>query len=63
MAESRVTTKQLQDQLNKVSSRLSKVVDDYHVLKEELNVFKSAIAQDLTKVIKKLIAESSQAGL
>jgi transcriptional antiterminator len=54
MAESRVTTKQLQDQLNKVSSRLSKVVDDYHVLKEELNVFKSAIAQDLTKVIKKI---------
>jgi hypothetical protein len=54
MAESRVTTKQLQEQLNKVSSRLSKVVDDYHVLKEELTVFKTAIAQDLTKVVKKI---------
>jgi len=54
MAEGRVTTKQLQEQLNTVSSRLSKMVDDVYVLKEELGRFKAAVAQDLTKVIKKI---------
>ena len=54
MAEGRVTTKQLQEQLNTVSSRLSKMVHDMYVLKEELGRFKAAVAQDLTKVIKKI---------
>lgn len=54
MAEAKVTNKQLQEQLNAVSGRLSKMVDDMYVLKEELTRFKAAVAQDLTKVIQKI---------
>ena len=52
------TTKKLKEQLENQSeqisllrTRLTKVVDDIHVMKHDLDRFKSAISADLRKVI------------
>ena len=52
MAESRITNKELQAQVQSLNTRLGKMVDDFYVLKEDIGQFKAAVADDIRKVLK-----------
>ena len=52
MAETRITNKELQAQVQNLNARLGKMVDDFYVLKEDIGQFKAAVADDMRKVLK-----------
>ena len=58
MAESRTTNKELKENLSKVQARLGKLVDDFHVMKEELGIFKQAVAKDLRRLVERTNKEN-----
>ena len=54
-------TKKLREQLENQSqqisalrTRLSQVVDDMHIIKNELNRFKTAVSDDLKQIVEKI---------
>ena len=55
------STKKLREQLESQSqqisllrTRLSQVVDDMHIIKNELNRFKTAVSDDLKQIVEKI---------
>ena len=50
MAESKIT-KDMKEKIASVSNRISSLVDEIYLMKEDLNTFKKAVADDMKRLV------------